>query len=377
MSTVRRISRRGGLLAAVAALALALCAPTASAEPKVEATKWLASQLQASGETQYCESFSPAGTVGQTIDCMLAFKAAGAEFGSQRKATYAYAIANMDDYVGEAPCTETKEPLSAGAVAKLAVGVLAQGEAQPTSVGGRNLIADLLCLQAESGRFSDKNQTDFSNVFGQSLAIVALKACQVGCTSPPKGLAAAIEDGASYLRGQQCAESAPASLDGAFRSPLGLEAGECNDEPPFPEGGPNLDAVDVDSTGIAVLGLLADGGAESKAAAAGALEWLEAQEQQSGVPPVSHWESYCDFEASETLFPSVNSTAAATMAYVEGKAPIGAAQGWLEGVVEASAEGEGKGGMPACGSSGPSDVLATAQGILALSGTSYSDLAGL
>jgi hypothetical protein len=35
------------------------------------------------------------------------------------------------------------------------------------------------------------------------------------------------------------------------------------------------------------------------------------------------------------------------------------------------------GGMPACGASGPADLLAAAQGVLALAGASYPQLAGL
>lgn len=381
MSIKQRALKRSRVLAVLLALALpAFAASTASATPTEEAADWLVSELKPTptSEPAYCESFSAAATVGQTIDCMLAFEAAGAAYDDERDATYEWIVANLDDYVGEESCEEMPASLSAGAVAKLSLAILSQGD-DPRSTGGRNLIEDLECLQeaegAETGRFADAGAFDFSNTFGQSLAIVSLKACEADCPGEPN-LTAPIEAGASYLLGQQCAESEPATLDGAFRSPLGLSPEECSEGPPFPEeGGPNLDAVDVDSTGVAVLGLLAEGGAESESAAEAARLWLQAQEQSSGAPPLSHWESYCDFFASETLFPSVNSTAAAIGAYAEEGIPIGPAQAWLEEAVEENPEGEG--GMPACGTTGPPDVLATAQGVLGLTGTSYLQLAGL
>ena len=107
-------------------------------------------------------------SVGETIECALAFKAAGASFNAQREATL-----QMGSREQERLCRQRtrakrrRKALSAGAVAKLALGVEAQG-GNPENVEGRNLIADLKCLQVasgpEAGRFSDKNQTDFSNV---------------------------------------------------------------------------------------------------------------------------------------------------------------------------------------------------------------------
>ncbi len=364
---------RSCLLAAV--LALVFAAPAAAAKktspaPK-EATEWLASQLQPTSEGSYCELFGEE-SVGETIECSLAFKAAGASFNTQREATYRWALANRSRYVGSEPCATTSKPLSAGAVAKLALGVQANG-GNPEAVAGRNLIADLECLQVgsgpEAGRFSDKNQTDFSDVSGQSLAIVALKACEAGCASKPN-LKAAIEAGAAYLVKQQCAGSKPKALDGAFRSTMGLPANTCNGEPPFGEESENENAVEVDSTGTAVQALLTAGTAESKAAAQAALKWLKKERKKS-----QYWQNYCSFTESSVPFASVNSTALAMMADVEGGVSFGKAQKWLDGIVEAQPAGEK--GLPACTEAGPPEVLATAQGLLGMYATTYPRLVGL
>lgn len=365
-------------LAPVVALAFCLLpsTPALAKKPKPtpapEAAEWLASQLKATGDGSYCELYGEE-SVGETIECELAFKAAGSAFTPQREATYQWILANKERYVGSESCATTSSPLSAGAVAKLALAVEAEN-GDPESVEGRNLIADLECLQVgsgpEAGRFSDKNQPNYSNVFDQSLAIVALKACEENyCVSKPN-LRASIEAGAGYLRGQQCAESKPKSLNGAFRSTMGLAADACNDEAPFENESENENAVEVDSTGAAVQALLAEGSSESKSAAKAALTWLKKHRQKS-----KYWENYCSYTESSVIFPSVNSTALAMMADVEGGDSIRQAQKWLDSVVEAQPAGER--GLPACSAAGPPEVFATAQGIIGLFATSYPRLVGL
>lgn len=363
---------RSCLLAAV--LALGLAAPAAakktSPAPK-EATEWLASQLQRPGEGAYCELFGEE-SVGETIECSLAFKAAGSSFATQREETYRWALANKSRYVGSEPCATASKPLSAGAVAKLALGVEANG-GDPEDVEGRNLIADLECLQvgsgSEAGRFSDKNQPNYSDVSGQSLAIVALKACEAGCASKPN-LKASIEAGAAYLVKQQCAGSKPKSLNGAFRSTMGLSASTCNGEPPFGEESENENAVEVDSTGTAVQALLVAATAEAKTAARAAVKWLKKERKKS-----RYWENYCSFSESSAPFASVNSTALAMMAYVEDSVSLGQSQKWLDGIAEAQPAHEQ--GLPACTEAGPPEVLATAQGLLGMYATTYPRLVGL
>jgi hypothetical protein len=366
---MRPITRR---LAPLALAAIAFVAPAAaSASPGSKATEWLASQLHPTGSGSYCEVFGEQ-SVGETIECSLAFKAAGASFNAQREATYKWVLANKSAYVGSEPCTTTTHALSAGAVAKLALVVEAQ-DGNPENVEGRNLIADLKCLQvpsgSEAGRFSDKNQPNFSNVTGQSFAVIALKACEADCTGKPN-LKAWAEAGVTYLRGQQCSVKKPKTLNGAFRSTMGLAPNTCNDEPPFENESENENAVEVDSTGAAVQALVADGTSESKTAAAAALKWLKKQRKSS-----RYWENYCSFEESSVIFPSVNSTSLAIMADVEGGVSLGKVEKWLGGIVEAQPAGES--GLPSCTESGPPEVLATTQGIIGLYATSYPRLVGL
>jgi hypothetical protein len=371
-STICKAPKRAGLAAAVLALVLASAAPaTASASAGSKASEWLASQLRSTSEGSYCELFGEE-SVGETIECTLAFKAAGASFNPQREATYRWALANASRYVGSESCEATSKALSAGAVAKLALGVEAES-GNPENVAGRNLIADLKCLQVpsgtEAGRFSDKNQEDFSNVSGQSLAIIALKACEANCTGKPS-LTSWIEAGARYLRSQQCNASKPKSLNGAFRSTMGLPPSTCNSEPPFENESENGDAVEVDSTATAIQALLANGTSESKTAARAALKWLKKQRKRS-----RYWENYCSFTESSVIFPSVNSTSLAIMADIAGGVSPGKARAWLDGIVEAQPRGES--GLPACTEKGPPEILATAQGILGLQGTTYPRLVGL
>jgi hypothetical protein len=360
------------MLVSVLALAVALTAPAvASAQPKVQATEWLAKELKTTErEGSYCELYGEK-SVGETIECMLAFKSAGEKFASDRAATYKWVLANQSKYVGSEPC-ETAKELSAGAVAKFAFAVEAQGGNPEEAEGKRNLIKDLECLQVkeggETGRFSDKGPANYSNVFGQSLAIIALKACETTfCTSKPN-LKSAIEAGATYLRSQQCTK--PEELAGAFRSTMGLPTTKCNTKPPFnkkEEENPN--AVEVDSTGMAVQALLTAETSGSKAAES-ALKWLHSYQTAGGA-----WESYCSEAEYTKLFKSANSTALGIMADVEGKASFGSAVKWLEEAVEGQPASER--GLPACGKTGKPDVLASAQGVLGLYDATYPHLVGL
>src|SRR5208282_1688663 len=91
------------------ALAVALVAPASVAakppkgpSPASKATGWLASQLRKTGDGSYCELFGEE-SVGETLECTLAFKAAGSAFSTQREATYEWALANKSKYVGSEP----------------------------------------------------------------------------------------------------------------------------------------------------------------------------------------------------------------------------------------------------------------------------------
>jgi hypothetical protein len=378
MSTNPKWLARAWMLAGVLALAFVFAVPAAaSASAGSEAATWLGSQLkpEPTSNPAYCEEFAGGGpSVGETLECSLAFKAA--EMEAKSKATYKYAVAHFNEYIGTKSCSEG-EAMRAGAVAKFALGAEAV-EHNPQNVGGRNLIADLKCLQVssgpEAGRFDDKGETeDYSNTFTQSLAIIALKACEHGECSGSPNLKAWIEPAAKYLRAQQC-ESALVTLKGAFRSTLGLAPTECNAKPPFePE---NLNAVEVDSTGVAVQALLAEGSSASKTTATKALTWLKENNEHAVGPPATRlWKNYCNFEKATEIFPSVNSTALASMAYVEDGLSIAEPKAWLTGIV--NGQPAGKKGLPECTASGEPNVFATAQGIFGLEGVSYPGLVGL
>jgi hypothetical protein len=377
MSVNKSVLQRGGLLAVSLMLAVAFAAPAAaSASAGSEAATWLGKQLkpESTSNPAYCEEFAGGGpSVGETLECSLAFKAAAMT--SKSNATYKYAMEHFNEYIGTKSCSEG-EAMRAGSVAKFAL-VAEAKEHNPQSVGGRNLIADLKCMQLSSGRFDDKGETeDFSNTFTQSLAIIALRGCEAGDCPGSPNLKAWIEPAGKYLREQQC-ESASVSLNGAFRSTLGLKPTECNANPPFTETEPeNKNAVEVDSTGAAVQALLAEGSTASKTTATKALTWLKENSEHSAGPPATRlWKNYCSETEFTKLLPSVNSTALASMAYIEaGKSPE-EPLAWLTGIVEKQPKSEK--GLPACTASGSPNVFATAQGILGLEGVSYPGLVGL
>jgi hypothetical protein len=369
--------RRGALWACAIVAAIACMAPAAAnaSTAGTEAATWLATQLKTpTGKPtqKYCEQFgSP--SVGQTIECQLALKAAGSTFNTKRGEAYEWIVANKAEYVGTKACEESPEKLSAGAVAKLAISAEAQGKS-PKEVGGRNLIEDLKCLQVktgtEKGRFKDRGKTDFSNTFGQSLAIIALRECELHCTGKPS-LKTTIEPAAEYLIAQQCVENKAEKVAGAYRSAMGNPNTACNNEPPYiPEKEleePN--AVEVDSTGAAVQALVVSNTAGAPAAAEKAIEWLKGkQEATSG-----YWKNYCSEKEPTKAFASVNSTALAIMAGIADKKPFEKAQVWLEGIVTKQPAGEK--GLPACTETGEANVLATSQSIFGLEGTTYPVLA--
>ena len=263
-------------------------------------------------------------------------------------------------------------PLSAGAVAKLALTVEAQG-GNPESVEGRNLISDLECLQVgsgpEAGRFSDKNQTNYSDVSGQSYAIIALKACEANCASKPN-LKTSIEAGAAYLRAQQCAGSKPKSLNGAFRSTMGLPASTCNDEPPFTEVSENENAVEVDSAGDRRAGA-----ADSRVGRIENCGRVRAEVAQTRAQEIALLAELLQLRRILGDLPERQQHGARDDGRRQAGVSVGKAQKWLDGIVEGQPTGEQ--GLPACTESGPPEVLATAQGIIGMYGTTYPHLVGL
>ncbi len=363
--------RRAGRLLAPLALTLAVAAPVAQATPATDATTWIGGQLTGTPTPDHFDSFgSP--DVGLTIDGNAAFYVAGATYASQQAATATWIESRTETYSGGGTCSGTPTgTLRAGAVAKLAYSAIINGR-DPRRFGpsNRNLIADLECLQTAAGRYADQATPDYSNTFTQSLALLVLKKAD---PTYRNANGSTLATGASYLVASQCTRS---PYVGAYRSELGGSTTACNNLPPYdPSRTPpdNANGVDVDSTGLAVGSLYAEGSRGSRTSAALAGVWLVGQASSSSSPARLWWRSYCDFANPTTSYASVNSTALAVMGYVELGIAITAAQNWLADTVNGGPDN----GMPACTASGAGDVRATVQGIPALLGLSYADILGV
>lgn len=134
----------------------------------------------------------------------------------------------------------------AGSTAKLALAVQVRG-GDPTSFGGVDLINRLRGLQQPSGRFSDRSPFgDFSNIFTQSFALLALDRTAAG----------ALATAASFLVAARCA-------DGGY--PLLFAQPTCVSE--------------VDTTAMAVQALIAVGRYSD---AAVSLRWLVSVQHADG-----------------------------------------------------------------------------------------------
>ncbi|MFN8044876.1 MAG: hypothetical protein U0Q08_02305 [Dermatophilaceae bacterium] len=240
--------RASGAAVAVAALSIvALPAQTASAattiaDPTTAGARYLQEQLVAGGDffsTQWGADH------GVTADAVLALDAAGTGQTEAAKAT-AFLAAHVVDYTGFGDPSE----VYAGATAKLLNVAIAQGQ-DPTSFGGHDLVTALTGLLQPSGRFSDKSQWgDYSNVFGQSLAIMGLS--RTGGVDPKA---------VDFLLLQQCP-------GGGFS--LGQSDTQCSDG----------SLSDPDATALAVQAIIATRGVTAEANSA--LDYLAGKQAASG-----------------------------------------------------------------------------------------------
>lgn len=179
---------------------------------------------------------------GLTADAVLAFAASGVD---ARPAARAWTWLSTPDNVAAYTGDGTTEAY-AGATAKLALTAQVR-HADPRSVGGRDLVAQLRGLLTASGRFSDRSQYgDFSNSFGQSYALLALARTANGAPG----------SAVSFLAGTRCP-------DGGYPSAFG--ATTCTSDP--------------DATALAVQAFLATG--RTYAAAVGA-RWLTEHQGADG-----------------------------------------------------------------------------------------------
>jgi len=264
---------------------------------------------------------------GLTLDAVFAFAAAGVadDFGANALA-WVTRPDIRDGYIGDG-VTEAY----AGATAKLALAVQVRG-GDPTNVGGVDLIARLRSLQSPTGRFTDRSAFgDFSNVFSQSLAILALgRAAQ---DAPAVA--------ASWLAGTRCA-------DGGY--PVVPAQPVCTS--------------DVDATAMAVQALRAAG---RHADAHAGLRWLVSVQRADG--------GFANADGT----PNANSTGLAAQALRDGHQLLA----WTRAQMFLARLQVGCAGEPAArgaidfdgGTFDPATApRATAQAVLGLTGTGYAGL---
>ncbi len=214
-------------------------------DPAAAAGRYLAGQLAAGTDvlsTSYEGKDYP--DYGLTADAVLGLDAAGTAQ-DQAAASTSALRRHAVDYVGGG----AKGDHYAGATAKLLLVALAQGE-DPSAFGGYDLPAVLASLEAGSGRYrDDASAGDFSNVVGQSLAVIALSR-----TDHP-----ASPEAVSFLLDQQCD-------DGGFRLDPGTKP--CTSDP--------------DTTAVAAQAALAAGTDAATAAARRAVDQLASAQTDAG-----------------------------------------------------------------------------------------------
>ncbi|MFE6746316.1 peptidase [Kitasatospora purpeofusca] len=334
---ISALALTAGLPAATAAQAAApaptVPAPSASGgtttyRPDAAAAGWLARQLVNGDHFESVFDGTAYPDQGLTIDAVLAFAAAGSADQAAARATAWLARPEiLSGYLGDG----TTEAY-AGATAKLLLAAEVRGTA-PSAFGGVDLPARLRSLLTPSGRFSDRSQWgDYSNAFGQSLALIALQ-------RTPGGAPASAVD---FLAAAQCA-------DGGF--PVAFGQATCT--------------ADTDATALAAQALAATG--RSAKAKAG-LDWLTAHQNTDG-----------GFAAAGATASNANSTGLATAALLPGGRFISGLKGWsslvkLQQGCSADPAVRGAVAYDASGFNPANAARATAQAVLGLSGQGLADL---
>ena len=234
------------LSGSLVASATAEPAPSGSSGAAAAAANYLEEQLAAGGDHFSVEvGGTPYADHGVTADAVLALAAAGTGQSAAAKAT-TFLADTAEDYI----TFGTPGDVASGSVAKLLNVAIVQG-LDPRDVGGYDLVETLESLETEAGRFSDDSSwDDYSNVLGQSLALVGLQ--RVGVEPS----AAAVD----FLEAQQCP-------GGGFQ--LYMDA-PCTDD---------ADS-DPDATAFAVQALIAVEGDEGVVEAA--LDFLAAKQGADG-----------------------------------------------------------------------------------------------
>ncbi len=236
MST--RSTRRltGAAVLALTALSLTPAVGSAATAPAPvsaadAAGGYIARQLAVTG-SHFVTYASP--DWGLTADGILALDAVGVGQ-AQATASTADLSTHVKDYITGEQWGD-KGSLYAGATAKTLNVAVAQ-KADPRAFGGVDLVADLTSLLQPSGRFSDRSSYgDYSNAFGQSLAIIGLT----------RSTGSAPTSAVTFLKAQQCP-------DGGFR--LDPATTSCTSDP--------------DATSMAVQAIIAANGSSDAAAVRG------------------------------------------------------------------------------------------------------------
>ncbi|MEU9129947.1 peptidase [Kitasatospora sp. NPDC048540] len=314
--------------AAAPASASASASTTATVRPDAAAAGWLARQLVDGDHFEAVFDGVHYPDQGLTVDAVLAFAASHSSDQAAARATAWLAKPEIiTGYLGDG----TTEAY-AGATAKLLLAAEVRGE-NPAAFGGVDLPARLRSLQTPSGRFSDRSQWgDYSNAFGQSLALIALQRTHAGAP------AAAVD----FLAAAQCA-------DGGF---------------PISFGQPTCTA-DPDATALAVQALTATG---RPAKAAAGLGWLTAHQNADG-----------GFAAAGATASNANSTGLATETLLSSGRLGAGLKGWsslvkLQQGCAADPAVRGAVAYDATGFNTGNGVRATAQAVLGLAGTPLAAL---
>lgn len=339
MSRSRTAPRRLATVLAATGLALTVSlagqpaqAATTTTDPAQAAAGWLADQMVDGERFEAVVGDDIFPDQGLTLDAVLAFAAAGAASDHAAAAVAWLATPEiLDGYLGY----EYGDRF-AGAHAKLAFAADVYG-LDAASFGGVDVLAELRDLQDGDGRFRDESSFgDFSNVFSQSFAILALAGTADGVPA----------EVSAFLAAEQCA-------DGGF--PLDFGTDPC--------------VSGVDTTAMAVQALLA---ADAGQPAAAGLAWLAEHQEPDG--------GFVDLPGSPSLPVNANSTGLAAQALWAGgldeaaEAATALLQSLQVGCDGAAAEQ----GAVTFDGTGVDDraARATAQAVLGLAGVGLAELDG-
>ncbi len=324
-TTTRRRSA-GLVLAPVAGLAMiVLIAAPAQAGPPDDAAAYLVAQLtdgdhlEIGGFVQY----------GPTIDVGLGLLAAESEAASlDAIAAFLSTEDAVFNYV-HGGGFDAPDAAYAGATAKLGFFASITG-GDPRDVGGEDLVDTLLSLEGNDGRFADHSDFgDFSNIIGQSFAILSLTAAD------------GVEPSDAAVRtlvNAQCD-------DGGYT--LDFDGGDC--------------VGTADATGIAVQALNASDPGESGA--------LTPEREEALVAAAAWLVDNREVDGSYLLdgVANVNTTGYGAIGVLAVGLDASPSVAWLVSVQLPD------GGLP-LSPGAESDVLATAQALPALSGDSFLSL---